>query len=116
MEYIGFTGVVLVISSFVGLYMFMKGANSDPQPTLETKQPKVCTLDCSECVWRNAETCKECAINNSEEVTHAKLLELKRTMEDRNDVPPPPVEIRKANDGLCPTGIECKDCMWRDCC
>lgn len=116
MGYIGFIGVVLIITAFVGLYMFMKGANSDSQPTPETKQPKVYTLDCSACVWRNAETCKECAINNSKEVTHDKLLELKRTMEGRNAVPPPPLVANKADNGFCPTGIECRDCMWRDCC
>jgi len=124
MGYIGFIGIVLILTAFIGLYIYTKthpgeDINYDASGEYKRiyKQPKVYTLDCSKCVWRNAETCKECAVNKDlPEVTYDRLVEMKRVLEGRNAVPPPPVEAKKANDGFCPTGIECKDCMWRDCC
>lgn len=89
MSVLGFIGLVLLITVFVGIYItFLKGATSGKQATPDCScklcetpevdhewhelkaQPKVYTLDCSACVWRHPSTCKHCAIERkTDEVT-----------------------------------------------
>lgn len=70
-----FIGLVLLVTILIGGYIaFLKGANSDKQPTPQcscklcddtpevTTQPKVYTTDCGACVWRHPSNCKECPI------------------------------------------------------
>ena len=90
MSVLGFIGLVLLITVFIGIYIaFLKGANSEGQANCSCKlcdtpevahdwhelpkvaQPKVYTLNCGECVWRHPSTCKHCAIEQGKDVAKA---------------------------------------------
>lgn len=97
MGYIGFIGIVLILTAFIGLYIYVK---THPEEDIN--------YDASG-DYKRIYTEKDLP-----EVTYDRLVEMKRVLEGRNTVPPP-LEAKKADDGFCP-GTECKDCMWRDCC
>lgn len=70
-----FIGLVLLVTILIGGYIaFLKGANSDKQPTPQCncktcqdfKTPEeplvVKKSSCKDCVWRNPTNCRECTI------------------------------------------------------
>jgi len=77
MSILGFIGLVLLITAFVGIciaYYNCKVCQEFETPEVDhewhelplTTQPKVYTTDCGQCVWRHPSICKQCAIERND--------------------------------------------------